>query len=118
MIDSVCVWLGRLFVIISVVLNLLSVCVNVSSVFVRILCVVSGSVMWKNIVILLSLSVCVVCLRCGLMFLNVVCVDFRISGNVMIIDVIIVFCYVNISLMLSVLSYVLNMLCWLSSMSR
>lgn len=58
--ESVCVWLGRLLVIMSVVLNLFNVCVNVSRMLVVMLCVVSGSVMWKNMVVFGRFSICVV----------------------------------------------------------
>lgn len=91
-IDNVCVWFGMLLVIISVVLNLFIVCVNVSSRLVRMLCYVSGSVMWKNIVILDIFSVCVVCFNCLFIFLNVVCVGLNISGKEVIVVVIIVVC--------------------------
>lgn len=85
-------WLGRLLVIISVVLNLFSVWVKVSRVLVMMLCVVSGSEMWKNIVVGVRLSMCVVFFSCGFMFLNVVCVVLCISGKVVSVVVIIVFC--------------------------
>lgn len=59
-IDKVCVCFGRLLVIIRVVLNLFRVCVKVSNILVVILCVVSGRLIWKNMLVLEMFSMWVV----------------------------------------------------------